>query len=129
MSSNSAIQSSFVRNINQAVQALRQKNYLSAQDYIKHAMSEEPDAAEVHNLLGILSELTGDLSLAGKHFRAAYALDPSYKPASRNLARITSMDFAMKKANPDYGDKPEKQESSLYIVVYDDKNIGRLKKE
>jgi len=121
-------QSCFEKNIAMAVRALRGNDYSVAKEYIKCAMNEDPSASMVHNLFGVLSELTGDLSLAGKHYRAAYALDPSYKPARRNLERITSINFRKETACPDYGDQPEDEEHSLYIVEYDDRNIGRLKK-
>ncbi|MDD7363452.1 MAG: NAD-binding protein [Peptoniphilus sp.] len=52
---------------------------------IRDAMKEDPNSPEPHNLLGIILEKSGDHAGAMKHFRAAYALDPSYKPASHNL--------------------------------------------
>lgn len=102
--------SSFEKKIEQAVNALQAKDYAAAKDYLKYAMYENEDnnAPEVHNLYGVLAELTGDLSLAGKHYRAAYALDPTYKPASKNLERITSFYYCPRDTGPDFGDKPEK---------------------
>ena len=91
-------------------------------------MFENCHAPEVHNLLGIIVDLTGDLSLAGKHFRAAYALDATYKPASRNLNRITSFNYRFGKTSPDFGDKPEAEENTPYIIKYDDNNIGHFSK-
>ena len=58
-----------------------------------------------HNLLGILAEFTGDLNMACKNYRASYSLDPTYKPASRNLDRITSMYPRLGNESPDFGDK------------------------
>lgn len=49
------------------------------------AMSAYPNAPQPHNLLGVLLEKQGDHLLAMKHFRAAYALDPTYGPARQNL--------------------------------------------
>ena len=49
------------------------------------AMAESPDAAEPHNLLGILLEKQGNHTQAMKHFRAAWALDPSCKAARYNM--------------------------------------------
>jgi tetratricopeptide (TPR) repeat protein len=118
----------FERNIDRAVKALLAKEYSAAQDYINYAMLEDHNAPEVHNLLGALAELTGDLSLAGKHYRAACALDPAYKPASRNLERVTSLYFRAGDTNPDLGDKPEPEEILPYIIEYDNKNIGHLRK-
>ena len=55
---------------------------------ICRAMSRHPDAPEPHNLLGLLLESQRDHASAMRHFRAAYALDPSYLPARENI-----MDF------------------------------------
>lgn len=52
---------------------------------ICEAMSKYPDSAVPHNLLGIWYEKEGAHAEAIKHFRAAYALDPTYAPASQNL--------------------------------------------
>lgn len=120
----------FEKKIEQAVNALQAKDYAAAQEYLKYAVfeNEKNNAPEVHNLYGVLAELTGDLSLAGKHYRAAYALDPAYKPASRNLARITSFYYRPGETNPDFGNKPETEESINYILEFDNRNIGHLRK-
>ncbi len=55
---------------------------------VLESLKEDPNAPEPHNLLGIWYELGGNEDLARRHYRAAYALDPSYKPASENLERI-----------------------------------------
>jgi len=119
---------SFKKNIEKAVTALQDKDYVTAQESIKSAMIENCHAPEVHNLLGILAEFTDDLSLAAKHFRAAYALDPTYKPASRNLKRITSFYYCPGDMNPDFGDKPETEKFNNYILEFDNMNIGHLRK-
>jgi hypothetical protein len=36
--------------------------------------------------------MTGDFQSARKHYRAAYALNPAYKPSCRNLERITGFE-------------------------------------
>lgn len=54
-------------------------------DLICNAMSEYPDSAIPHNLMGIWCEKEGFHVEAMKHFRAAYALEPTYAPASQNL--------------------------------------------
>lgn len=67
------------------------KKYAAACDYqeclmmILKAMSAYPDAPQPHNLYGVLLEKRGDHVGAMKHFRAAYALDPTYLPARYNL--------------------------------------------
>ncbi len=58
---------------------------------IINALSEYPDAPEPHNLLGLWNEFNKNYDLARKHYRAAYALDPTYRPASINLERVCTM--------------------------------------
>ena len=49
------------------------------------AMGKYPHMPEPNNLMGILLEKQGEHVLAMKHFRAAWALDPAYRPARQNL--------------------------------------------
>jgi Tfp pilus assembly protein PilF len=59
----------------------------AALEYIKKAISMDPSHAEAFNLMGILHEIQGDVLEANKNYRAALALDPTYKPAAHNLDR------------------------------------------
>lgn len=52
---------------------------------IQKAMGDYPHAPHPHNLMGIVLEKLGDHLTAMKHFRAAWALDPTYLPAGHNL--------------------------------------------
>lgn len=52
---------------------------------IRQAMADYPDNAIPHNLMGLLYEKKNDHISAMKHFRAAWALDPTYRPALMNL--------------------------------------------
>ena len=67
------------------------RELISLQDYekceslIRSAMGKYLHAPELHNLIGILLEKEGDHLTAMKHFRAAWALDPTYIPARQNL--------------------------------------------
>lgn len=119
----------FQENIKEAIINLKTNNCSLAHEYIILAMVEDENAPEGHNLLGILSEIKGDLILAGKHYRASWALDPTYKPASRNLERITSFNYIFNREHIDYGDKPEKEEEIVYYIEHNSKNIGHLKKK
>ena len=93
--------------IAQAAQSLRNKEFEKAFGLIIETLRLDPDAPQPHNLLGILYELQGDGSRARRHYRAAYSLDPTYKPACKNLEQICTM-FDDKKAHIyDYGDEPE----------------------
>lgn len=64
--------------------------YESCIEPICKAMEKYPHAPEPHNLLGIILEKTGDHLTAMKHFRAAWALDPTYLPANHNLTTYGS---------------------------------------
>lgn len=62
---------------------------------IYKAMEEYPHAPHPHNLLGIVLEKTGEHSLAMRHFRAAWALDPAYRPANHNLENYGTFNSRM----------------------------------
>ena len=53
---------------------------------IRKYMEEFPHAPQPHNLMGVVLERMGNHTCAMKHFRAAWALDPTYTPASQNLS-------------------------------------------
>ena len=64
---------------------IEEQDYVKANEEIKRIMSSYPDSPVPHNLLGIILEKEHQHVLAMKHFRAAYALEPSYEPVKRNL--------------------------------------------
>lgn len=66
---------------NQAIQFLRQ------------AVELDPGRPEPFNLLGAVSEIKGDLNAAGRMYRVALALDPSYSPANTNLDRVSQWQY------------------------------------
>ena len=74
------------------------KNFGECIDMLRKAMAEYPSAPQPHNLLGIVLEKRGDHLDAMKHFRAAWALDPTYDPSSRNMERYSSFQTSMKDA-------------------------------
>lgn len=92
---------------------------------IVNAMGEFPDAAEPHNLYGILMERMGEHVGAMKHFRAAWALDPTYEPAKRNMERFGSFQPTTKMAFNE-SDCEEKVEKQMFHVKYDAKGIGHV---
>jgi lipoprotein NlpI len=49
------------------------------------AMSKYPHSPQPHNLIGVLLVKEGNHAQAMKHFRAAWALDPTFIPARWNL--------------------------------------------
>ncbi len=69
---------------------IREGNYVACTMSISAAMKEYPHAPQPHNLMGILLEAEGNHSGAMKHFRAAWALDPTYLPSRVNLNRYGS---------------------------------------
>ncbi|MDZ5724170.1 hypothetical protein [Acetobacterium sp. K1/6] len=108
---------------------LKTGDYFLAEEKIKKAMNENPHSPAVHNLYGILEELLKEENLAHKHYRAAIALDPAYKPAMRNLERISTFEERTRKGHIDFGDEPEQPEEDLYIIEYDRNHVGHLHKK
>jgi len=95
--------SAFLAAINKAVSALIAHDFMSSRQIIADAMMMNMDAPEPHNLLGILYELLGDDRAARQHYRAAYALDPTYKPSCRNLERLALYGWGTADNSLDYG--------------------------
>lgn len=91
---------------------------------IVQAMEECPDSGIPHNLMGIWKENQGDHPGAMKHFRAAWALEPTFVPARWNLD-VYGRDDSGKCAYTDE-DVPEEQEKPGYKWVYDEKGIGHM---
>lgn len=114
--------STYAQHIANAIGAIKKYDYDSAYVEIKDALMENQDSAEVHNLLGIIAELKHDLCLAGRHYRAAYALDPTYTASSINLERISSYFYKPISPDPDYGDKPDAEKLR---TIYQDRHQAR----
>lgn len=87
----------------EATISLQNHEYEESYELIIKAISENPNAPEPHNLLGIWYEFKGNNNLARKHYRVAYVLNPVYKPASVNLERISTV-FPYKKIPVDFGE-------------------------
>lgn len=68
-----------------------QREYKQCEILLRKAMSDFPDDAVPHNLMGLLYEKKNDHIKAMKHFKAAWALEPSYKPALQNLDNFADM--------------------------------------
>ena len=65
----------------------------AARIYVHKAISLNSDHPEAFNLLGGLYEARRNRLEAEKNYRVALALSPSYKPAQRNLDRVTSRPY------------------------------------
>lgn len=102
-----------------------QKKYRECEQLITDAMGKYPHAPEPHNLIGILFENEGDHLTAMKHFRAAWALDPTYIPARYNLERYGSF-FATGQSAFNEADCPQEQEKDLYKIEYDEHGVGHV---
>ena len=99
------------------------EDYQTCESLICGAMGEYPDAPEPHNLLGILLEKKGDHPEAMKHFRAAWALDPAYRPAQRNLECYGTF-FSDGRCAYDESDCPA-EEDLRYQFEYGAHGVGR----
>jgi len=98
----------FNKNIKEASNAIKSNKFNLAYMCLHAAMIENDHSAEVYNLLGIIAECKGDVSLACEYYRAAYVFDPTYKPADKNLEKLTSFFYIFNQASIDYGDNIEK---------------------
>ena len=102
-----------------------QKKYQECILLIQNAMRKYPHAAEPHNLIGILLEKEDDHISAMKHFRAAWALDPTYIPARCNLERYGNF-YAVGQCAFDETDCIQEQKDNPLKVEYDEHGIGRV---
>jgi Tfp pilus assembly protein PilF len=110
------------------------RKLISLQDYeecknmIYSAMEKYPYEPEPHNLIGILLEKKGDHLTAMKHFRTAWALDPTYIPARQNLdcygTFYSSGKCAYDESDCEVEQKAGKQ--SNYEVEYDAHGVGHF---
>lgn len=80
-----------------------EKKHEQCREMIAKAIGRYPHAPEPHNLLGVLLEKEGDHIAAMKHFRAAWALDPTYIPVRHNLDLFASF-YAKSKCAFDISD-------------------------
>ncbi len=93
----------FDRYLKDATSKLKNDELEEAYRYIMDACEADPNAPQPHNLLGIWYEFKGNTNLARMHYRVAYVLDPTYKPASENLERISTL-FPYKRIPVNYGE-------------------------
>lgn len=93
-----------------------------AKEAIQKIFDEYSDSPIPHNLLGILWEKKGCHAKAMRHFRAAWALDPSYIPARCNLEKYESIfpegNFAYTE-----DDCPDEIKPKKYRVFFDAKGM------
>lgn len=96
----------FNKHIKDAIDKLRNDDFEESYKIIINAIGINPNAPEPHNLLGIWFELNGSDDKARKHYRVAYVLDPTYKPACSNLERVSTL-FLSRRIPFDFGDETD----------------------
>lgn len=82
-----------------AKSCITDKKYDKAAEYLRKAISLNANNPEPFNLLGVLLELEHQVNEAQKQYRAALALDPTYKPAQDNLERTAKIDYDVQEIN------------------------------
>lgn len=78
----------YEEHIELAKRCIGEREFDSAQEHVRQAIATDSTKPEALNLLGALIELRGDWLEALKQYRAALALDPTYKPADENVERV-----------------------------------------
>jgi DNA-binding NtrC family response regulator len=79
---------SYEEHIELAKKCIGKREFDAAQEHVRQAIAADSTKPEALNILGALIELRGDSLEALKQYRAALALDPTYKPADANVHRI-----------------------------------------
>lgn len=104
---------------------IENKEYGVGEEKITEAMKEYPHAPQPHNLMGILLEKNGNHMKAMKHFRAAWALDPTYVPARRNMERFCNL-YPEGSCAFDESDCRDENKRTRYETVYDEYGVGHM---
>lgn len=105
-------------------EAVAHGNYTACMDRVCNSMAAYPDAPQPHNLMGILLEKQGNHTEAMRHFRAAWALDPTYTPAEENLETYATF-YSHGQCAFDESDCKSRDCSRL-AVDYDTDGIGHI---
>jgi len=71
-----------------AKRAINQRDFNTARDHLTEALKQNDYVIEVHNLLGVLSEMNEDYDTAKKCYGRAIAINSNYEPAQQNMRRI-----------------------------------------
>lgn len=103
---------------------LPRRAYEKCEILLGETMQKYPHSPHPHNLFGILLEDRGDHPTAMNHFRAALALDGSYKPAQHNLDYYGNF---KKKGKCAYDESDCFDENKAeYAIKIDDFGVGRI---
>jgi tetratricopeptide (TPR) repeat protein len=112
MNITNVISDTFSHHIKKAADKLQELELKAAYELIVESIALDPDSPQPQNLLGLWYELSGNADKARRHFRAAYSLDPTYKPACINLERVCTL-FASRSIPLDFGVPQEADGSSM----------------
>ena len=74
--------------VNQGLVELQRGNFERARELITRARRLNPDVAQPHHALGVLSERQARPDEASRHYYDALAVDPGFAPSRANLARL-----------------------------------------
>lgn len=102
---------------------IEEHRFQECEKELKRYLADNPHSPIPHNLFGILMEIKNNHLLAMKHFRAAYALDPTYIPARMNMdgnELMTKDEFAYKEEDC------IKNDDSPFKLVYDRHHVGHI---
>jgi len=89
---------------------INEKHFDAAITHAHQAIALDSSRPEAFNLLGVLFEITHNKYEAQKNYRAALALDPSYKPAKQNLNRSTNWTHKGKIETGEIDDQKEEKD-------------------
>ncbi|WP_017470409.1 hypothetical protein [Amphibacillus jilinensis] len=104
---------------------IEQRDFKRAEEKICDLMKKWPHSPEPHNFMGIFLELQNDHSKAMKHFRASWALDPTYKPVKHNLQHFGTF-YSKGRYAFDERDCASCEDEVKYKIEYDANGIGRM---
>ncbi|MFW6281072.1 MAG: response regulator [Halanaerobium sp.] len=90
-----------------AKNAINKRDFSKAKEMLQKATSLNAEKPEAFNLLGVIYEMQHQQGEAMKMYRAAIALDPSYKPANDNIERAGESIGAVDVDNMNLGDEDE----------------------
>jgi DNA-binding NtrC family response regulator len=79
----------YISHLELAKKSISEKHFEAATEHIRKALSLDNSRPEALNLMGALKEIDNNSLEAQKYYRAALSLDPTFKPAKRNLERLT----------------------------------------
>ena len=102
----------YASSIELAKKSITDRHFDAAAEHVRKALSLDTSRPEAFNLLGAVTEICGDRDEAQKNYRAALSLDPSYKPAVKNLQRSTDVTWK-RKGGIDLGEKVDRKMKGL----------------